>query len=317
MAKSFGVIIGRFQVPSLHDGHKALIDEVLTKHTSVLVLIGTNPSIKVTRRNPLDYFTRMMMIRAEYPNIDIQPIADMPSDKDWSNSVDKKAIETFGTDVNIVLYGSRDSFIPHYSGQFTTIELDNSKTITGTKVREETSENFRSTEDFRRGVIYAAFSLHKLAYPAVDIAIIRTCSSEDKIKRSIILGRKANDPKNKLRFPGGFVDPEKDECFEQAAKREASEEISCEIDNLRYLGSTKVNDWRYKKEVNKIMTSLFIADYIFGEIKAGDDLAEVIEIPISIVEGKLEINLGNYTMVDFHKPLLDKVITHLKKEYNI
>jgi bifunctional NMN adenylyltransferase/nudix hydrolase len=88
----------------------------------------------------------------------------------------------------------------------------------------------------------------------------------------LLLGRKANE--DLFRFIGGFTDPT-DDCYEDAAKREASEETGLEIGQPRYIGSKKIDDWRYRNEADKIITHLFVADYVFGNPKAQDDIAEL------------------------------------------
>jgi bifunctional NMN adenylyltransferase/nudix hydrolase len=44
---------------------------------------------------------------------------------------------------------------------------------------------------------------------------------------------------------------------------------------MRYVCSKKIDDWRYKDNDHKIVSSLFLAEYLGGEIQARDDLAEL------------------------------------------
>lgn len=271
-----GVIVGRFQVPDLHEGHLHLIDSVVAKHKKVLLLLGSTPGVLVTRNNPLDYFTRKMMIQEKYPNIVILPLHDKPLDSQWSRGIDEKIQETFGDHVEATIYGSRDSFIPSYSGRFPTQELDTSYNISGSQVRKFISDEVRSTSDFRRGVVYASHNKHAITYTTVDIAIIKNSNSVDELE--ILLGRKKTDPDNKWRFIGGFVDPKKDKTLEQAAKREAVEETGNSLElsqNGKYLGSTYIDDWRYKNEQDQIITTVFSFNYVCGDAKAGDDIDDV------------------------------------------
>ncbi len=50
------------------------------------------------------------------------------------------------------------------------------------------------------------------------------------------------------------------------AKREVQEEAGVEVGNITYLGSTLINDWRYRGEIDKIKTALFVAKYVFGKL---------------------------------------------------
>ena len=87
------------------------------------------------------------------------------------------------------------------------------------------------------------------------------------------LARKANE--TKFRLPGGFVDPS-DESYEDAALRELGEECGeLTITNLMYLGSSRINDWRYLHSQDSVMTHLYICDLEEGEPEPDDDIAEL------------------------------------------
>jgi bifunctional NMN adenylyltransferase/nudix hydrolase len=64
--------------------------------------------------------------------------------------------------------------------------------------------------------------------------------------------------------------------FEAAVLRELHEECgSIEVGHVCYEKSFKVDDWRYKNEEDKIITTLFSSTLIFGDAKAGDDIYKV------------------------------------------
>lgn len=297
---NIGVIVGRFQVPYLHKGHLELIDHVCSKHKKVIVFVGSKPGVLVTRNNPLDFFTRKLMIQQHYPNVVILPIHDMPTDAQWSETLDNKIIETVGDHESVILYGSRDAFIPHYCGKFSTIELLPSSDISGSKIRELVSKEVREQPEFRCGVIYAAHNRHPTIYTTVDI--VPVCFNENQKIKGIILGRKKTDPNGFWRFAGGFIDPSKDKSLESAAKREATEEFGFEIGELKYIGSTIIDDWRYQGDVDKIMTSVFYGAYLWGPLQAKDDLNEV---------QLFDLNVINQLILPQHKPILDLVINFL------
>lgn len=283
-----GVIVARFQTPDLHEGHRNLIDYALARHDRVIILLGSTPGISVTRRNPLDYFTRELMIRQEYPQVTVVPLADEPTDSGWSATLDLKIREI--TDKSVLLYGSRDSFVPYYCGQFQTIELEPSHNMSGTEARKQASKEVREEPLFRAGVTYAAFNRHPVSFQTVDIACIR--------ENMVLLARKGKDPKGQYRFPGGFVDPRTDTSLESAAAREFREECGAmEVAAWKYLGSHQVEDWRYRNEVDKIMTALFRCGYIFGGPTAGDDVDSVSWFNLT--------ELKPSDMVAAHRPLLE------------
>lgn len=319
-----GVIIGRFQVPDLHEGHRGLIDWVVGRHKKVLMFICSTPGVLVTRKNPLDFHTRKMMMQECYPDAIILPLHDMPSDHDWSRVVDEKIAETFGDHATAVLYGSRDAFIPHYFGSYPTVELAESFDVSGTQIREACSDEVRQHSEFRRGVVYAAHNKHPVTFPTVDVAVVQyqTISTTYEFEgdqhtyhqppkpKAIALGRKKTDLPNQWRFPGGFVDPSRDETFEAAAKHELSEEfgISLNTSAFTYLGSHNVNDWRYRNEIDQIVTTLFICDYLWGPLTPGDDMHEAKWFSLE------DFNMK--TLVEGHRPLMQMVFDHLKKEQN-
>jgi 8-oxo-dGTP pyrophosphatase MutT (NUDIX family) len=68
---------------------------------------------------------------------------------------------------------------------------------------------------------------------------------------------------------GGFVDPN-DSSLEAAARREVMKEAHIEIATVEYVGSYRVDDWRFLREVDKIMTTVFVADYKSGHIQPDD-----------------------------------------------
>lgn len=89
----------------------------------------------------------------------------------------------------------------------------------------------------------------------------------------LLLGRKAKQ--NKFRFLGGFADPALDNSYEEAAMREAKEESDLDVTKVRYMGSTRIDDPRYRGTEHCIITHLFFAEEWSGEPKASDDIAEL------------------------------------------
>jgi bifunctional NMN adenylyltransferase/nudix hydrolase len=260
--KEIGVIVGRFQVPELHVGHVELIQRVVDNHKRVVIFLGVTP-VLVTKKNPLDFITRKEMISKVFPNVTILALPDMPNDTDWSKELDKRLREVCPMG-DALLYGGRDSFIKYYTGHFETTELDGIGDFSGTEIRKEVSQAIKASPDFRAGVIFAAYNQYPKVYPTVDVAIMKG--------DEVLLGRKPHQ--TLFRFIGGFVDPT-DDSFEQAAQREAQEETGVEVGNLQYVGTARIDDWRYRHEVDKIITTLFTADYIFGNATAQDDIAEL------------------------------------------
>lgn len=289
-----GVIIARFQTPYLHPGHKTLIEFVQSKHRKVVIVLGVSPVLG-SRRNPLDFHTRERMIRKEHPDIVILPLPDHPLDTKWSSNLDHLLNDTFPGSA-FTLYGSRNSFIDYYSGKNTVHELPANGKYNASEIREMFKEQVMDSVEFRAGVVYAYLNTYPKVYPTVDIAVFRNN------KREILLGKKDND--QKWRLIGGFSDPT-DASFEQAAQRELQEECgNIEVGNMQYEGSFQVDDWRYRNETDKIVTTLFSTDYLSGIPQANDDIAELKWFPLSALDEA--INGQNITST--HVPLLKRLL---------
>jgi len=293
-----GVIIARFQSPYLHDGHKALIESVRSTHNKIVIVLGISP-ILGSRRNPLDFPTREKMIKKEFPDLVVLPLSDHPLDSKWSQNLDTMLSSTF-VGSKFILYGSRDSFIGYYSGHNETKELPESGQFSSTIIRQQISDKVMDSESFRVGVIYAYSNTYLKVYPTVDIALFRNN------KKEILLGRKNID--NKWRLLGGFTDPT-DDSYEIAAQRELREECGpVETTPMQYEASLRVNDWRYRREEDKIITTLFSTDYVSGEVKGSDDIAEVKWFTLKELTDMLE----NKTIAEEHYPQFDVLLKKYK-----
>jgi bifunctional NMN adenylyltransferase/nudix hydrolase len=299
-----GVIVGRFQVSKLTQGHKDLFDSVIERHLKTICVIGLS-ALRATKQNPLDFESRRRMLAEDYPDLQVVYNMDHPDDVDWSRNLDKVIAGAVPPDSKVTLYGSRGSFIQFYHGRYKTTELEQESFTSGTKDRQNTAHVSGNSEDFRKGAIWATQNQYDTAFVAVDIAILKRGDTEGGIK--ILLGRKDNE--RKYRFIGGFLDPRFDEgdgeFFERNAKRETYEETGLEVGNLKYVGGFVVDDWRYRSERSKIASMLFTADYLFGAPKPDDDIFELRWFPLHhfVNEGFLAENL-----VETHVPLMKRVL---------
>jgi len=291
-----GVVVARFQVHKLHDGQRNLLDMVYKNHKKVIIFLGISV-IPGTKNNPLDFASRKAMIQEVYPKAVVLPLKDNRSDTKWSQTLDSEIKTPYG-DLSAVLYGSRDSFIPYYSGKNPVIEYTTDVFYSGTEVRKEVSREILASEDFRAGIIHATYAARPVTYPTVDITVYNE-------KGQILLAKKPNE--DFYRFIGGFVD-RTDTNWEQAAKREFSEETggNAVIDCLSYVCSGAVNDWRYGKTESGIMTTLFIGKFLWGRIEPSDDIAS-----LHWVEPK-NINVDKDIMVE-HRDLYVNLCVYLGK----
>src|SRR5277367_2850164 len=301
---NYGVIVGRFQVNDLHDGHMELFRIVRSRHNRVLVFIGTSPT-GLTRNNPLDYETRRRMIQAKFPDISTAPLPDQESDELWSEKLDAEILKHLSADFgDITLYGGRDSFLPHYHGRFKPIELPIEGKISGTVIRARLSNTVMESADFRSGVIYAVNNIRPRVITCVDVVITRESSHPLRpgiITQSFLLAQKPGE--TAWRFVGGHAEVNSPD-FESDAKREAYEETGCDINSLTYLGSTLVDDWRWRKDPDKIKTLVFLGWTSSGRAVANDDVSNVAWFDVD----KLP------PIILTHQPIYALLMKHLEKK---
>lgn len=250
-----GVVIGRFQVPQLHEGHQQLLKAVRDRSDYLVVLLGVSGLDGYVRENPLTFHQRATMFTELFPDTVVLPLMDEPTNEAWSESLDAILATVYPLET-VTLYGGRDSFAAAYTGKckVETVDMQPAVTTQGTLHREAIQES-RNLE-FKRGQIYALQRQYPHAYATVDVALVK--------RPHVFLIRRADT--GQWAFPGGFVDP-KDESLEKAAARELYEETGLAADcgcKLEYVTSLRVNDWRYRGRRDKIMTTLFVGWYNVG-----------------------------------------------------
>ena len=307
---SYGVVVGRFQVHELHDGHMELFRQVRARHSRVVVFVGV-AGARGTKHNPLDFETRMKMIQAKFPDFSVLPIADVMTDEAWSANLDS-AIRLIASYGDVTLYGGRDSFVPHYHGNFQPVELaldPQTMKVKGEDIRAKLTNQVMESADFRAGVIYAAMNQYPRVVTTVDVVIwhkkyvpvIPGMAGLVRETKEFLLGRKEGEPG--WRFIGGHAEP-KHFTFEEDARAEAMEEAWVDLGTLTYIGSAIVPDWRYFEEDDKIKTLVFAGESMSLSIRAGDDINEVRWFDSN------ELVPGLF--VPTHHPLLEIVQTYFK-----
>ena len=290
-----GIIVGRFQVAELHSAHKDLIESVMNNHPRTVIILGVN-KVPGTRNNPLDYAARKQMIQEVYPDIDVLYIEDCKSNEVWSKRLDAIIRVISGPNHSAALYGSRDSFISSYTTKsFPVFELESETKISGSEIRNALSKKSKPSYDWRAGAIWQTFNQYKKVCTTVDIAIVKN--------DQVLLGKK---PDEKFwRFPGGFS--EDSSSFESDASREIKEETGILVESLKYIGSFKIDDWRYRNEVDCIKTIFFIGTCDNADqIKAADDISYIKWVKLS--ELRLE------SIEPEHKILVEALLNYINNQ---
>jgi bifunctional NMN adenylyltransferase/nudix hydrolase len=291
-----GVIIGRFQVAELHEAHKELIESVRAMHPRTVIVLGMS-QVSGTRNNPLGFEPRRQMIQEKHPDVDVVYLKDTKSDNTWSKRLDELVRDLIGPNGTAVLYGSRDSFIKYYAGKFPTQELVATNIVSGTEIRAQLAKKAKPSYDWRAGAIWQAYNQYRKVYPTVDMAIRRD--------GKYLFVKKPNE--QGWRFPGGFA--EDSESYEADAIREALEETQLFCDNPTYIGSFRIDDWRYRGETDCIKTLFFRLDVADKNqiAKASDDVSECAWFGLD------ELTNGNRDIEREHQPLFAALVEHEKK----
>jgi bifunctional NMN adenylyltransferase/nudix hydrolase len=296
-----GVIIGRFQVPELHDGHRWLFTEVAAASDRIVVLLGVSPVDGYTAENPLTFAQRQAMIQSHGADafggirtetVVILPLFDQRTNEEWSAQLDRLLKGTYPND-DVTLYGGRASFIDSYIGTLPVVQSSICPLIptTGAQVRQAVKE--ANSAAFYAGQIYALQRQFPRAFPTVDVALVK-----DDL---VLLIQRADS--GHWCFPGGFVDPT-DESFELAAQRELQEEVGLHSEAaLEYICTKRVNDFRYRGSRDKILTTFFLGNYFAGPVMPN---------PTEVQDYKwVKVNSEDALIIsDVHKPLLGALRNH-------
>lgn len=284
-----GVIVARFQFAVLPEPLRQAVQSLLAKHQKIIIVLGEAP-IPGSANNPLSVAVRSVMIREAFPNLTCLHLKDNPNDTAWSSMLDELLLRN-NIGPSVVIYGSEQRFVKRYSGKFKTAIFPRPDGQIDAAVNEDTN-----SISFRQGRIHAFQASYPKIYPTVDIAVFRGNKDE------ILLGKKNID--GLWRLPGGFVDPG-DESYEVAARRELKEETGLAIEtSLTFENSFKVDDWRYRYEQDKIITTLFSVEINAGVTAASDDLAEVKWFTLPALKSLLQAG----GTVSEHLPMLQYIL---------
>ncbi len=283
-----GIIIARFQSARLTKGISEVIEYVRRENDETAIVLGES-KLPSSQANPLSVESRKAMLKASVPGISVLHLRDHPLDETWSGQLDELILKAFPEN-SVVLYGHPERFVARYSGSFPT------KPLPDREADDHEPEEQPDVETFRDGVVFAHASAYSRVLPTVDIAVFRNHRTE------ILLGRKGID--KKWRLIGGFSDTD-DASFEEAARRELAEECGpIKHSPLQYEGSFRIDDWRYRLEKDKIITTLFSCDITGGNPEASDDIEAIDWFSLS----KIKTMVEDGKTAREHQPLFEHLL---------
>ncbi len=304
--ETVGVVLGRFQLPKLHAGHRALIRKVQELHKTVVIVIAVAPTL-FNRKNPLPGALRKALLEAEFKGqkVIVRLLDNNISDAVWSKNFDQLLAEAV-PDAEFVIYGARDNSLKHYSGVNQTKALDLNLRTSATKVRDRIAKNYpkgkRALRGFAEGVIHATANLFPTSYTAVDLAVIHM---DEQMRHEVLVCYKKQY--DKWFLCGGFVDPT-DKTLLDAVIREKQEElgVNLAVDEYKLIGDFLIDDWRYRGTEHCVRSMLYVAVCRWGRAIPGDDIDEVKWVDLDELPK---------VVADEHKPLAEAVVAHIDKKY--
>lgn len=294
MNEDVGILIGRFQTPVLLEGHREVLSAFLaTEHGRHVIVLGV-PALKATRCNPFDFGARKRMLQNEYGNdLEVMYMKDCNGDLAWSQNLDDLISSSFGR-LKVKLYGTDENVIGRYRGFHPVERLETTAYLNWQEYCRERGRASYDLASWMQGVAWAVQNRYPTAFATVDCAIF----DDDNMDR-MWMARKPQE--ECYRFVGGFVDPALDDSHEDAAVREAREETGMECEVNGYLGSFKIDDWRYRDEDDKIITSLFSMVRRGGVPKPDDDIGELRLVDLhNLPEG--------FEVMPEHQVMFDKIV---------
>lgn len=293
-----GVVVARFHLHELHVAHKDLIQSVLNRHERVIIFLGLSP-LKNTINNPLEFKHRKAMIEEVFPQVEVHYIDDNRDDNVWSANLDKQIRKWLNPGQTVTLYGSRDSFLKCYHGKLTTCELESEVFVSATEIRKKIINSYPPTKDFRAGLIAGTGLRHPISYQTVDVAIVNE-------KQEYLMARKPGELQ--WRFIGGFSDPNRPNLEADVIHEVKEEANGIEVGPPVYIGSTLIDDWRYRREKDKIKTALFLVKFLWGCPSGSDDVEAVKWMKLKELTDTYNIVPEHWVLVNM---LVDKFVNNV------
>ncbi len=271
------LFIGRFQ--PFHLGHMSVVMAVAKENELLYIGIGST-NVPVSKHNPFSVEERELMIngslKGKIKNYKIYRVPDIGNNSRWV-----KHVESIVPKFDIVYSGSpliRKLFREkNYEVRCIPAHVDTSSTqiremmYAGEDWEHLVSEGTLNVLKKINGKERVSSLMNLPAYGATKISV----DAIIKYKDSLVLIKRKNYPfQGMLAFPGGHLNY--GETCEEAVVREAKEEtgLNFKIEKLSGIYSDPDKDPR-----GHYVNLVYVGEGA-GELKAGDDAAEVLLVPI-------------------------------------
>jgi bifunctional NMN adenylyltransferase/nudix hydrolase len=318
----FDALVFICRAQPFHNGHKAVIDEALSRAKEVIVVVGSSFAAR-NIRNPFTFEERRSMIKVVFPqdNVKVVPVSDYPyDDNKWVAAVQNVvhgAISWSADPVRIGLIGHEKDGTSYYLKIFPTwgnVSVPNVDGINATDIRkllfECTSKTFNDIKSSMPNAAYEnmldilakntwwkvldqeyqMIKKYKEAWKAAPFPpTFMTVDAVVVQSGHILLVKRGDMPgKGLWALPGGFLNQE--ETMLDGAIRELKEETKIKVPAPVLKGSIKESktfDAPNRSARGRTITQAFYIDLGFDEklpkVKGSDDAEKAFWVPLNEV----------------------------------
>jgi len=314
--KTLGVLIGRFQVPEMHEGHRYIIHRMLEQCDEVLVLFGSANRARSVK-NPYTYQERKKSAMQYFPEIHTAPLNDyLYNDSQWMadvaatiEAVRSQISYDFEDSVKVLLYGHHKDGNDYLNWfpQYEYVNINSDIDISGTEVRNSIMHMLPET--VQADMQYFAKERETFrSYPYPEA--LNICCGDAVVEclgHILLIKRKSTPGAGNWALPGGHKNT--NETFLQCAVRELYEETNLRVPEPVLLGSIKstrlFDNPKRSSGIPKLTLAVHMVvkpnpDGSLPRANGSDDAAETRWVPIADV-------LNKYHLHDDHGDIISEM----------
>lgn len=242
-----GILIGRFQVPEPHEGHRFLVRQIQRECDEVLILFGSANRPRSVK-NPYTYLERMRAMKQHFPRVSVAPLNDYKySDAQWMADVAATITHMcvqIGLELDVpvdtiepVLYGHHkdgNDYL-HWFPQYQYVNINSDIDISGTEIRNTCKALLPQSvqQDMQ---YFAQEAIRFKDYPYAESLNFNCADPVLECNGHILVVQRGGLPGvGNWALPGGFKNH--NETFQDCAIRELLEETNVRVPEKVLRGS--------------------------------------------------------------------------------